>query len=306
MKKTLSSILITVIFAITSSYTVFAEETEPVTSTGITVSPGRVIMQINDYGKTYAFTIENNSGADVNFIITEGLITQTEEGTTMPLNEEVTKSFVEILTPEVSVKNGASAEIKVRSRIIGNDTTLRFPAIIIKAEAEKNSNLGINYEMYIPFIAQNTNGILSMNAETSIDANAFSFNPTLKIDGKITNDGDKFYNPSGTIAILKDGVKINETEITTQITGLLLPERSRSFTYTWVNDNADVITSFGEYTIETRVTSDISDKIYGSRINFFYIPMNLIYIVAGIILLLVVIVLTIKIVKSKQKKATAY
>lgn len=297
-KKIISIIILSLLIILTNiTQPVKAEE-----GSGITISPGKVIMQINDYGKKYIFTVKNNSEAKISFTASEGLISQDENGVTIPLDREVTTSYLEILTPEIEVVSGESAEIVVRTRIIGNETTLSFPALVIKSVPEKSTDIAVNYEMYIPFIAQNTTGVVSMNAETAIDANSFSTNPILDINGKITNDGDKFFNPSGTVTILKDGVKIHEQEITTQITGLLMPEKSIEYHVTWNNENDDILDALGEYTVETRITSDLSDKIYGSRINYMFIPINLIYISAGIVVGLIVILISIKIIKTLKKK----
>lgn len=307
MKKIILTIFAIILLGSASNINTYAEEVfeEPMLETnsekkGITISPSRVIMQINDYGKTYTFKLNNNSGSTAYFLISEGLVTQDENGVTIPLNEEVEKSFLEVLTPEITVEDSEVAEIKIRSRIIGNDTTQKFPAIIIKSDAEEGSNVGINYEMYIPFIAQNTTGDLSMNTVTKIDADAFSFNPKLSIIGSVINDGDKFINPSGTIAIFKDGVKIYEKEITSQIRGLLMPGIAKGFSLEWTNENDDPISALGEYTVETRTTSDLSDKIYGSRINFFYIPIILVYILAGLITTIVITVIVVQVVKKRN------
>lgn len=297
--KLLSGFVASVLFIGFLATSVHAEDQKAVN--GVTVEPSKIVMQINDYGKVYTFTITNTTGAKINLTASEGLVTQNEDGTTAPLNEEVKKSFIEILNNKVTIEDGKTAEIKVRTKIVGNDTTAKFPAMVLKSSDNASAGIGIAYELYIPIIAQNTSGKLSMASEMKIDVENYSFTPNVTVSGTVTNDGDKFYTPSGTIVILKDGVKIQEQEISSQIAEILMPGKTRQFNYTWTNPKQSY-DGVGEYTVETRITNNQSEKIVGSRIKYIYVPMQLVYIVAGAVGGIVLLVIVINVVKTIVKK----
>lgn len=301
MKKEIISIALSfVILALAVTAPVQAES-----GNSLTISPSTVIMQINDYGKVYEIEITNNTQESMNLKAEEAIVARSAEGKTMPLAEVVTKNFFELSPTEFSVAAGQSQKIKVRTKIINNSETAKFPALLIAPDKKKSDEVALDYALYVPFILQNTGGQLVMNTELAIDVDKFSTNSVTKVSGKIINAGDKFFTPSGSLLVLKDGVKIDEKELTTQIGKALFNGESVDFAIDWQNPD-DSIQAVGEYTIETKITNNLTDKTTVSLIKYIYIPMQLVYIAGGAVLVIVLGLAIAGIIKSAKNKKQVY
>ncbi len=270
----------------------------------VVVAPSQVIMQTNDLGKKYSITITNNTSSLLTLSAEEGLVSRSNSGATVPVEQAITQNFFEIPSQQISIDPGQKFELIVRTKIIKTTDFNVFPALHIKQATKNNEEVAIAYAFYIPFIIQDSIGDLLMDTFMTINIDKITFSPDIYINGKVNNKGNKFFDPKGTVVILKDSVKLQEQEITSQISGILFPGETKEYQYNWTLFNSNW-NSVGEYTVESRITNDLSDKVTVSKIKFIYIPMQLIYLIIGVtggLTSLIIITSVIKHMKKRVKK----
>ena len=112
------------------------------------------------------------------------------------------------------------------------------------------------------------------------------------------NTGDKFFTPKGTIIISKDGTKLSETEITSQILGLMMPGESKQFAIKWTN-TLDTFKSIGDYQVEVRITNDQSGKISVGQLVFTYVSSDVLVLAAVIGVAILSIIIGIVVLKRR-------
>jgi hypothetical protein len=267
--------------------------------TAITFTPSQIIVKENDLGKRYTITVNNPSEKPYTFIAEEQKVKI--EGETLTITTEETEKRLEISKNEFTVEAMSKAEIIVRVKIFTNENFDSFPALILKEKAGKTDKIDVLIQAIIPFIVQNTKGESLLDSTMSINAQNYTIDPNLIIDGTVSNLGSKFFNPAGIIVISKNGVKIDEIEITSQIEGLFYPNDVRTYKIDWINDK-DYLEGVGEYTVESRITNDETNNVTVNIITFIYIPKNLILLVGGILSCIILLIGTIKIIKIVLKK----
>lgn len=267
-----------------------------ITESSLEVTPTQVVMQVNDLGKTYTFNLKNNTDTSLVLVLSEASVTQNEDGTVSASAQAATKTYLEISKTLVNLSARGTATASVRTKITSIEASTSLPALKLQQQGATSG-----YAIYIPFVMQPTTGKLSMNTNLEVNADGFTFIPELKISGSVDNNGDKFFTPTGTVVVLKNGEKLTEQPITNQLSGILFPAKEKAFEIDWtIPDNG--FESAGEYIIETRIGNDLSDKVTVSRINFVYIPKQLLYLAGGVIGGLIVLTLIINIIKAIVRK----
>lgn len=268
----------------------------------ISFSPSQIIVKENDLGKKYTITITNSSPVPYTFTTTEQLIkTDNTVSTILPI--VITNKRLEIAKNEFTVNANSSYELIVRVKIFTNETFESFPALILKEKATNNNQINVLLETIIPFIIQNTKGESKIDSILSINVQNYTLDPKLIVEGTISNVGTKFFNVSGTVVISKNDVRVAEKELTSQIqlSGLFFPQDTRNFMVDWTNDK-EYFDGLGEYTVESRITNDETNKTIVNKITFIYIPKNLLLLGIGVLSGIGIIMISVTIIKKIVKK----
>lgn len=264
------------LLAVSQPRIVNAQAQQP--NTGITISPATTIIYENDFGSEYTITIENNSDSDLSIIPTEKYVQKDESGNIIPIDLK-DQEYLDFEREEFTLKSKSRKKVPVRIRLIYKEIKA-YPAVSFKVKGDpKGVTLGS--ELLSVFVLQNVNG--QLNIDTQVNATTgVIFTPEINLEGTIDNVGEKFFNPSGTVAIFKNDQLIYEKQITSQIEGLLFPNESKEFGFSWLNEQ-NLFDSFGSYRMEVRIKPSPYSQIYGTKINFFYIPVQLLAIIIAII-----------------------
>ena len=277
-----------------------AVDPTPTPAGGLSLSPDVVVVNETGIGKVNTIVVTNNNTQKVQLTAEEGIVMRNQEQKVVPVNEPVTKKFLEITTTDFTVNPGATFEMKVRTKFTATEVAGRFPAVIVKTKPGTTQDVSLNYEIYIPILIQSITGEYKLTTDLKINVDRFTLDPKVTINGVINNEGGKFFNPSGTVLLYKDNVKLDEKEVTTQVTGLEFPGETRSYQVNFVIPE----TSFkgaGEYAIESHVSSDINGKTIIARIKFIYLPKELLYLVGGGVLGIIVIGIVVSRIKKPKK-----
>ena len=249
----------------------------------ISASPTSFIILENELGKKTPIIIKNTSTKDMKLDIAECVSTKTD-GLTNLLDQAVEKSVIDVLNSTITVKANSEATINVRVRISASGTG-QIPCIKIYSKTDATIT-----PIVIPFTIQNFAGTYKVSVNFEIGSTGLVTSPNLTISGTVSNGGDKFFKPQGTVIISKNGQKLNETDITSQITGLLMSGEEKIFEIKWTND-LSLTDSIGEYTIDVKVTTDQSADAVIKQLYYNYIPQDLLLIggIGSVALLLIII-----------------
>ena len=304
MKK-IQIILILILFLwlfppVFSSSTVTAQSpetsnTSDESESGLIVSPSVLIVEDKDQGKTFTVKITNNSAETYQLSIAETRIIRSEEGRLVPVTSDKDKNFLEINASELTLTPNSEESFRVRLKLSAKITD-RYPGILIsrsttnKKKSSSESGAVIINSIIIPVLTQNFQGELKADNNLNIDYSVLSPNNSFKVTGELANTGEKFFDPSGSLSIYKDGVKLYEHQITSQVQGLFFPEEKKSYNFTWLN-NLDLLQKIGNYTFESKVNAVSANKTFVSKVQFFYLPIDilLLLLAAGLFLLFILI-----------------
>jgi hypothetical protein len=257
-------------------------------SNTLEVSPASFVILENDLGKNSSIIVKNNSDKDINIIATE-CIAERNNGVITPLDKIVEKEQLDIENPEIKIKANGEGTINVRVKISAKGGTT-FPCLTIKQKEESTSELTVSGSIVIPFLIQDFNGNQKFDLNIDLGQTGIITDPTITINGTLINTGEKFFSPQGTVVISKDGTKLGEIEITSQVKGLMMTGESKTFSIKWKNELQN-IASIGEYKIEVKISTDQSSTTSVKQILFNYVPFDIILLfsVIGIALLLIII-----------------
>jgi hypothetical protein len=257
-------------------------------SNTLEVSPASFVIQENDIGKKSTITIKNNSDKEINIIATECL-SERKDGVIVPLDKIVEKEQLDIENPDIKIKANSEGTINARVKISAKGGTT-FPCLTIKQKEESTNELTVSGSIVVPFLIQDFNGTQKFDLNIDLGQTGIITDPSITINGKLTNTGEKFFSPQGTIVISKDGTKLGEIEITSQVKGLMMTGESKNFSVKWKNELQN-IASIGEYKIEVKISTDQSSTTSVKQILFNYVPFDIILLfsVIGIALLLIII-----------------
>jgi len=293
----LKSVLLIALF--TLSFSLFSNSIKALESQ-IAFSPSQIIVKETDLGKKYIITITNTTNTDYTFLTEEKSVKKTDNTLDLIETTPLTKRL-EIMSNEFKVKSNSKFELTVRVKIFSNESFEALPALLIKEKADPKNQLKVLIQSVIPFIVQNKNGNFKIDNTFTLNAQNYTIDPKVIITGTASNNGTKFCNLSGTVLISKNGVVIDEKELTSQINGLIFPNEKRNYLNEW-NISKDYFDGLGEYTIESRINNDETDTTSVMKISFIYIPKNLILTVAGAVLGIGLIISIINIIKKSKRK----
>jgi hypothetical protein len=278
------------------------------TEESVTFSPSQVIVNEKDLGKNYTITVNNTSATPYTFTVEEQLVTKEGEKMTI-LPATIENKRLEIAKNEFSLKANEKIDLTVRVKIFSNESFESFPALIFKEKASNSTNIKVLLQSIIPFIVQNTKGEYKLDSSMSLNVQNYTTDNKITIEGIVTNIGTKFFNTSGVVVISKNGVTLAEKELTSQISGLFFPKETRDFKIGWTNDK-DYFDALGEYTVESRITNNETNKTLINRTTFIYIPKNLIVLLisalGGIVGLIIIISIIKKIIRNSKLKKESY
>jgi hypothetical protein len=289
LQLSLISFFVTTLFLLPTK----AEGTTP---SNIEVSPSNFVVLENDLGKKLLISIKNNTTQEQKFTIQE-CISIKENNSIKPLEEAITKSAIEIDENALTIKAGATGSITTRVRISASGGD-KIPCVIIKPQGQQTQDVGASTSFVVPYIIQNFKGEQKFEISMDIGKSGIVTDSSLTITGSLKNTGDKFFTPQGTVIISKNGTKLAEKEITTQINGLMLTQESKTFSVKW--DNAlQGFDAMGEYKIEVKISTDQAAKTTTKQIIFNYIPQDLILIAVIAVIALLLILVGLLVLKKK-------
>ena len=263
--------------------------------TGLIISPNVLIIDDKDQGKTFTVKITNNSEENYKLAIAETRVIRDQEGRMVPVSAKNDENFLELNASELTLAAKSEVSFKVRLKLSVKITD-NYPGVIIsrslanKEKSQNESGAVIINSIIIPVLTQNFQGELKVDNNLSIDYSVLSNNNSFKVLGELVNIGDKFFEPSGSLNIYKDGVKLYEHQFTSQVQGLLFPEEKKAYSYTWIN-NLDILRKIGNYTFESRVYVASVNKTFVSKVQLFYLPIDiLLLLLAGALVLLFILI----------------
>jgi hypothetical protein len=280
LKSLLSLLIIIVLTSISTSVKAASNTLE--------VSPASFIILENDMGKKSIITIKNNSDKEVTILATECLA-ERKDGVISPLDKTIEKEQLDIDTKTIKIKANSEGQINVRVKISAKGGTI-FPCLSISPKEESSNELTVSGSIVIPFLIQDFTGTQKFDLNIDLGQTGIITDPSIGINGTITNTGEKFFSPQGSVVISKDGTKLGEVEITSQIKGLMMTGESKKFSIKWKNELQN-IASIGEYKIEVKISTDQSTKTSIKQILFNYVPADIILLfsIIGIAVLLIII-----------------
>ncbi|KXK26555.1 MAG: hypothetical protein TR69_WS6001000561 [candidate division WS6 bacterium OLB20] len=267
------------------------------TNASLSLSPAIQIVEEDDLGKTFTIKLTNNTGSDVTITPELTGVVRGEDGKTVPA-ESVPEDSIDFATEPFTVPAGQTYDFPVRVRLTLSEVDT-FPAVSFTA-ASGEEQVALNTSLVSIFLVQNVAGSLGIDSDLAVNPGVVALQPDFSISGSVLNTGGKFYNPSGSIRISRDGQVLHEEEITTQIQGLLFPEESRTFASMWRLDQ-NFPESIGTYEIEVRITPNPFEQTHVARIQVFYLPLEV--LVVGVPVFIVILSLTGYIFLRKNKAA---
>jgi len=174
-------------------------------------SPTNFVILENDLGVKKTITVTNSASADVTLTIEE-CVAERVNGKVQQLEATITKSAIELETTEITIKANASGTIVTRVRISASGEE-QIPCVLIKPKAvDANNDISVTSSVLIPYLIQNFKGDQRVEITADIGSSGIVTSPDITIKGDIRNTGDKFFNPSGTVIISKNGVKLEEKD----------------------------------------------------------------------------------------------
>jgi hypothetical protein len=245
----------------------------------IKVYPASLIVNEKDVGKDVAITIENNTSASMDFSITEIQVQKTDNNIS-PLENKIEgiKRQFEFDQTTITVAPNSKRDFTMRIKLTISSNKNIFPAVSIKPATPGT----VQSEFIVPFFVQTFNGTYVLDNDMSAGDYSFITSPEITVKGTVKNSGQKFFDPRGTVTISKNDTRIAELEITTQINGMLLPGESRNYELKY--KFPDQIKDLGQYTIESKVNSDLSDKSVIVKTSMVFVPIAAFVLAGGIIM----------------------
>ncbi|MFQ5493280.1 MAG: hypothetical protein ACE5DX_03930 [Candidatus Dojkabacteria bacterium] len=249
---------------------------------GITLSPAIVTVGENEVGSSFELTVTNNTEKRV--VLAPELIhfRRTDEGKTEIIDDYNGDNFLEFSTDRIALKPKESKILDVRVKLV-IDSVTAFPGVKF-TPISKEEEVAFTTEVATVFLIQDFDGELAVNTDLALSQGIIAVSPDLSITGTILNNGDKFFNPSGTVTVSKDGQTLLEKQITTQIEGLLFPGESAQFETLWSNE-LSFTESIGTYIVETRVEPSPFTQTFVSRISIFYLPQEIFLLVVPLVII---------------------
>lgn len=276
------------------SLNIYAQQAN--TDGNFTVSPKLNYVDQNQIGKFFTVSIENNSERDITLIAEEIYVTKESVKNEISLSdEEVNTKLLDFDTNEFTVKANDTKEFQIRVKLNARPLQNSFPAVIFKS-VEANESLQ-REEITIFFLE--ADGDLILNNQLNISITGITASTSIQITGKISNEGEKIFNPSGSVKIYKNGANIYEKQLTSQIEGLLLPGEFVEYYLEWTNSEQS-LSGIGQYTIESDITAAPSGKTFVTKTNIFYIPVQALAVGGASLIVILVLFLLIK-RKTKRK-----
>ena len=276
----------------------------PTPSAGITISPSIIIIDDQDRGKVQEIKVTNNTDEDFSFEVSETTVIKSDQGKILPVNKKITEPMLDLNQNLLTVPKHSEAILKVRVKISAKAEGEAYPGVMLTRnntnEANKTATVIIN-SFVIGVILQNYESELKADNDLRIDYSILSFNSNFKVLGELNNTGGKFFDPNGSIIIYKEGVKIYEKQITSQIQGLIFPNEKKSYLVDWLN-NLNILKKIGNYTVESRVNVASIDKSFVSKVQFFYLPIDIFLIFLAIVLALLFLLIFLG-KKIRKKRA---
>ena len=305
MKKITTLLLVLLTLSIFTTNIYAQEETDATESTeeiiatsGITVSPPTIEISQGDLGKKYTIEITNNTESAVTFTASEEYVQRNDQKQTEIIERE-DSNMLDFIEEPFSVAPGETYPFTVRVKLSVASTDGIYPAIAF-TESGDESDLNISSQIMTVFLVQNFDGEASVDTNIELGSSMVT-SSKVTISGDILNDGSKYYRPTGTIKVLKGETVLYEKQLTTQIEGLLFPNESVDYEIEWENDE-NPFTAFGTYTVEVSISPTPFSATQVARIQYIYIPIELIGAVIGGIVVLVGIGFGITKLKKKKQK----
>lgn len=263
----------------------------------VSVSPINFIIIENDLGKKLPITVTNSGSTDLTYTIEECLA-ENINGKLQQIEGNITRSSIEIEETEITVKAGGTGTINTRVRISANGGE-QIPCVLIKLKTAETTEVSANSSFLIPYVIQNFTGSLNVSINVDVGSSGILTSPDITITGTVQNTGDKFFTPRGTIVITKNGTTLSETEISSQILGLMMPGESKPFEVKWTN-TLDTLGSIGDYQVEVRISNDQTSKVSVGQLIFTYISSDLILFVSIVGVAILAIIIGVVILKKRK------
>lgn len=295
-KLKLFIIILTIVISFLNLSATLKAQTE---QESLSISPSEIIITENDIGTEYEITLTNNTDKTYTATPTEIAVTRSAVGETLQIETEVESEKLIFASEAVTLSANSSSTITVRTKLDIEQSGEQYPALSFQIE-EGGEQVDLNFELVSIFIVQNFNGNLDLTTDLSIDQNILNTNRVFTVNGKVINTGDKFFNPAGSVKVMKNGQMLAEKQITTQIEGLLFPEEEKEYNISWQNQ-LGIFQSIGTYTIETTINPLPYGTKTTTQVDLFYIPAQLI-IAAAVVAIVVPTIGLISIVIKKRGK----
>lgn len=262
----------------------------------ITISPETIRVGETDIGKTYTITITNGTSDKIKLKAEEiRLIADSVEVD----ESEFSESALEIFVDEFEIEPGKSYEHKLRIKFISGDFTSSFPGISY-TNIEDNV-IDLSYEKNIPVFIQNRTGEYKADIELTLNHENITTDPNILVSGSITNSGNKFFEGTLLLNIYKNNEIVEEADLTEQIEGLMFPEDSKEFEFSYDISNTSW-QDYSEYKVEIKLSNDINSNTKVASINLMFIPLETVYVAGGAILALIFIIFSLFFYKKKNNK----
>lgn len=262
----------------------------------ITISPETIRVGETDIGKTYTITITNGTSNKIKLKAEEiRLIADSVEVD----ESEFSESALEIFVDEFEIEPGKSYEHKLRIKFISGDFTSSFPGISY-TNIEDNV-IDLSYEKNIPVFIQNRTGEYKADIELTLNHENITTDPNILVSGSITNSGNKFFEGTLLLNIYKNNEIVEEADLTEQIEGLMFPEDSKEFEFSYDISNTSW-QDYSEYKVEIKLSNDINSNTKVASINLMFIPLETVYVAGGAILALIFIIFSLFFYKKKNNK----
>lgn len=265
---------------------------------GVSVSPAIQIIQDTDLGKSFDISIKNNTSEELTFTPELSGVVRGESGT-VPV-DAAPDGIIDFDENAFVVPTGESYQFPVRVSLTP-EVTDTFPAITFTA-ASGEDQVALNTSLVSVFLVQNIDGSLGVDSDITLNQPGIAFQPVFSLSGTVFNTGEKFYNPSGTIRVTKDGQTIIEEEITTQIEGLLFPTENKQFEVNWTLDGGfpDAV---GNYDIELRVKPNPFEQTHISKTQVTFIPLELLVVGVPVVIVVLSVIGYLVMQKTRSKQS---
>jgi len=275
-----------------------AQETTP--SGAITISPSVNYIYENDYRKDITITVKNDSTEKITFNLIEKSLEAIKLGESQ-LQIGDSKNYLIIKSANLTLEpqTEGTVIVSVKSSVKTYDY---YPALMFEIQdAAQKDKLNLNAEIYSLFILQNKTGELAIDLNTAVKKDLpFVYAKNMEFDGKIINTGQKFFDPQGSITITKAGKSVYEKQITTEIAGMLYPNKERIFSLKW-QPSLSLLNRIGVYEVTTQVKPSPYEEQTTQKITVVYIPQEILISGASVLGLLIIGFLAWTFIPRKKK-----